>query len=106
MNQTLPRFSRWLAPAMLAALLVLTSSAQAPANTQLPAGSVVPSARHRSVARRLGSMREGMHYSGSKLVDKLSNVVYTRCLESIDSQYTSLLASDIADFEQYKLRFD
>jgi carboxyl-terminal processing protease len=106
MNQMLPRFSRWLAPAMLAALLVLTSSAQAPANTQLPAGSVVPSERHRSVARRVGSMLEGMHYSGSKLDDKLSNVVYTRFLESIDSQHTSLLASDIADFEQYKLRFD
>jgi carboxyl-terminal processing protease len=106
MNQMLPRFSRWLAPAMLAALLVLTSSAQAPANTQLPAGSVVPSERHRSVARRVGSMLEGMHYSGSKLDDKLSNIVYTRFLESIDSQHTSLLASDIADFEQYKLRFD
>jgi carboxyl-terminal processing protease len=91
---------------MLAALLVLTGSAQAPANTQLPAGSVVPSERHRSVARRVGSMLEGMHYSGSKLDDKLSNIVYTRFLESIDSQHTSLLASDIADFEQYKLRFD
>jgi carboxyl-terminal processing protease len=106
MNQMLPRFSRWLAPSMLAALLVLTGSAQAPANTQLPAGSVVPSERHRSVARRVGSMLEGMHYSGSKLDDKLSNIVYTRFLESIDSQHTSLLASDIADFEQYKLRFD
>jgi carboxyl-terminal processing protease len=106
MNQMLPRFSRWLAPSMLAALLVLTGSAQAPANTQLPAGSVVPSERHRSVARRVGSMLEGMHYSGSKLDDKLSNIVYTRFLDSIDSQHTSLLASDIADFEQYKLRFD
>jgi carboxyl-terminal processing protease len=106
MNQMLPRFSRWLAPSMLVALLVLTGSAQAPANTQLPPGSVVPSERHRSVARRVGSMLEGMHYSGSKLDDKLSNIVYTRFLESIDSQHTSLLASDIADFEQYKLRFD
>jgi carboxyl-terminal processing protease len=106
MNQTIPRVSRWLAPSMLAALLVLTGSAQAPANTQLPAGSVVPSERHRSVARRVGSMLEGMHYSGSKLDDKLSTIVYTRFLESIDSQHTSLLASDIADFEQYKLRFD
>jgi carboxyl-terminal processing protease len=106
MNQMLPRFSRWLAPSMLVALLVLTGSAQAPANTQLPAGSVVPSERHRSVARRVGSMLEGMHYSGSKLDDKLSTIVYTRFLESIDSQHTSLLASDIADFEQYKLRFD
>jgi len=106
MNSLLTRSTRWLAPSMLAALLVLTGSAQAPANTQLPAGSVVPSERHRAVARRVGSMLEGMHYSGNKLDDRLSAIVYTRYLESIDSQHTSLLASDITDFDQYKLRFD
>jgi carboxyl-terminal processing protease len=106
MNSLLTRSTRWLAPSMLAALLVLTGSAQAPANTQLPAGSVVPSERHRAVARRVGSMLEGMHYSGNKLDDRLSAIVYTRYLESIDSQHTSLLAADITDFDQYKLRFD
>ena len=106
MNSLFTRSTRWLAPSMLAALLLLTGSAQVPANTQLPAGSVVPSERHRSVARRVGSMLEGMHYSQSKLDDKLSATVYARYLESIDSQHTSLLATDVADFEQYKLRFD
>jgi carboxyl-terminal processing protease len=106
MNSSSTRYNRWLAPSMLIALLVLTGSAQAPANTQLPAGSVVPSERHRAVARRVGSMLEGMHYSGSKLDDRLSGIVYTRYLESIDGQHSSLLASDVADFEQYKLRFD
>src|SRR5689334_3693705 len=106
MNSSFFRSSRWLAPSMLAALLVLTGSAQAPANTQLPAGSVVPTERHRSVARRVGSMLEGMHYSGNKLDDRLSAIVYARYLESIDGQHTSLLQSDIADFDQYKLRFD
>jgi carboxyl-terminal processing protease len=91
---------------MLAALMVLSGSSQAPAGTQLPAGSVVPSERHRSVARKVGQMLEGMHYSQSKLDDKLSAIVYTRYLESIDSQHTSLLAADIAEFDQYKLRFD
>jgi carboxyl-terminal processing protease len=91
---------------MIAALLVLSGSAQAPANTQLPPGSVVPSERHRSVARRVGSMLEGMHYSGSKLDDRMSAVVYTRYLESIDGQHISLLASDVTEFEQYRLRFD
>jgi carboxyl-terminal processing protease len=106
MNSSSTRYYRWLAPSMLIALLVLTGSAQAPANTQLPAGSVVPSERHRSVARRVGSMLEGMHYSGSKLDDRLSAIVYDRYLESIDGQHSSLLASDVTDFEQYKLRFD
>jgi carboxyl-terminal processing protease len=106
MNSLINRSTRWLAPSMLAALLVLTSSAQVPASTQLPAGSVVPSERHRSVARKVGSMLEGMHYSGSKLDDRLSAIVYARYLESIDSQHTSLLAADVAEFDQYKLRFD
>src|SRR3982751_7034258 len=106
MNSSSTRYSRWLAPSMLIALLVLTGSAQAPANTQLPAGSVVPSERHRSVARRVGSMLEGMHYTGNKLDDRMSAIVYARFLESIDGQHTSLLASDVADFDQYKLRFD
>src|SRR5262245_2231696 len=106
MNSSLTRSSRWLAPSMVAALLVLNGSAQAPANTPPPAGSVVPSERHRSVARRVGTMLEGMHYSQSKLDDKLSAIVYARYLESIDGQHTSLLASDIAEFDQYKLRFD
>jgi carboxyl-terminal processing protease len=51
-------------------------------------------------------MLEGMHYSGAKLDDRLSAIVYSRYLESMDGQHTSLLASDIADFDQYKLRFD
>jgi len=106
MNSLITRSTRWLAPSMLAAFMVLSGSAQAPASTQLPAGSVVPSERHRSVARKVGSMLEGMHYSGSKLDDRLSAIVYTRYLESIDSQHTSLLAADVAEFEQYKLRFD
>src|SRR5690242_15099522 len=106
MNSSFTRSSRWLAPSMLAALLVLTGSAQAPANTQQPAGSVVPSERHKQVARKVGSMLEGMHYSGAKLDDRLSGIVYTRYLESIDGQHSSLLASDVAEFDQYRLRFD
>src|SRR5689334_9178346 len=103
-----PRFlaTRWVVPSLVAALLVLSGSAQVPANTQLPAGSVVPSERHRSVARRVGSMLEGMHYSGSKLDDRMSAIVYSRYLESIDSQHANLLSADITDFDQYKLRFD
>jgi carboxyl-terminal processing protease len=106
MNSSIPRSTRWLALWMLAALLVLSSSAQVPAGTALPPGSVVPSERHRSVARKVGETLEKMHYSQSKLDDKLSAIVYTRYLESIDSQRTSLLATDVAEFDQYKLRFD
>jgi len=106
MNSSIPRSTRWLALWMLAALLVLSGSAQVPAGTTLPPGSVIPSERHRSVARKVGETLEKMHYSQSKLDDKLSATVYARYLESIDSQRTSLLASDIAEFDQYKVKFD
>jgi carboxyl-terminal processing protease len=106
MNSSIPRSTRWLALWMLAALLVLSGSSQVPAGTTLPPGSVIPSERHRSVARKVGETLEKMHYSQSKLDDKLSAIVYTRYLESIDSQRTSLLATDIAEFDQYKVKFD
>src|SRR5687767_7654097 len=100
------RSTRWVAPSMVAALLVLSGSAQVPASTQLPAGSVLPTERHRSVARRVGSMLEGMHYSGSKLDDRMSGIVYSRYIESIDGQHSSLLAADVAEFDRYRLNFD
>ena len=94
MNSSLTRSSRWLAPSMLAALLVLTGSAQAPANTQLPAGSVVPSERHRSVARkRRLDAREACTTAAPSSTTGLSAIVYTRYLESIDGQHSSLLAT-------------
>jgi carboxyl-terminal processing protease len=108
MNPTFNRSSRWLAPSVVtAALLVLTGSVQAPANTQvLPPGAVVPTERQRLVARRVGGLLEGMHYSGTKLDDKLSATVFSRYIDSLDGQHSSLLSTDIAEFEQYKLRFD
>jgi carboxyl-terminal processing protease len=108
MNATLNRPSHWLVPSVLAvAVLVLTGSVQAPANTQLlPPGAIVPSEKQKSVARRVGGLLEGMHYSGTKLDDKLSSVVFARYLDALDGQHSSLLAADIAEFDQYRLRFD
>jgi carboxyl-terminal processing protease len=91
-------------PSMLAALLVLTGPRR-PREYQLPAGSVVPSERHRP-------WRAGRFHARGHALQRLearrplSAIVYTRYLESIDGQHTSLLAADVADFDQYKLRFD
>ncbi|MEZ5474902.1 MAG: carboxy terminal-processing peptidase [Steroidobacteraceae bacterium] len=98
----------FLATCALAAALVITAgSAPAPASTSLlPPGSIAPTERQRAIARRVSSMLEGMHYTGAKLDDRMSSVVFDRYLDTIDRQRSYLLASDLKDFEQYRLRFD
>jgi carboxyl-terminal processing protease len=93
--------------ALTAALVVIAGSAPAPASTSLlPPGAIAPSERQRMIARRVGQMLEGMHFSGAKLDDRMSGVVFDRLLDQVDGQRFALLASDVAEFEPYRARFD
>jgi carboxyl-terminal processing protease len=95
----------------LTALLVLTltgaGSTGAPAGTNvLPQGALAPAERQRLLARRIGSILEQAHYRRAVIDDRMSEEIYTRYLESLDSQHSYLLASDVAEFNVYKDRFD
>ncbi len=95
----------------LTALLVLTltgaGSTGAPAGTNiLPQGALAPAERQRLLARRIGSILEQAHYRRAVIDDRMSEEIYTRYLESLDSQHSYLLASDVAEFSVYKDRFD
>jgi carboxyl-terminal processing protease len=93
--------------ALATAIVVVGGSEQAPASTSLlPPGAIAPTARQRDVARRVGQMLEGMHFSGAKLDDKLSAVAYDHFLDTLDRQRSSLLASDVEEFAAQRLRFD
>jgi carboxyl-terminal processing protease len=93
--------------AAAAALVVITGSVPAPANTSLlPPGAIAPTERQRMVTRRVGQMLEGMHFSGAKLDDRLSSLAFDRFIDGLDNQRSSFLASDIAEFAAYRLRFD
>ncbi len=93
--------------ALTAALVVIAGSTPAPASTSLlPPGAIAPTERQRMIARRVGQMLEGMHFSGAKLDDRMSDVVYDRFLDQLDGQRSVLLASDVAEFDQYRARFD
>src|SRR5580700_1196052 len=106
---TLPRrrSSGWITAAALAVLaLALAGSVKAPANTvQLPAGAIAPTDSQRATARRIGRILEDQHYSHAAIDDKMSDVVYQRYLEFLDSQRSYFLASDISDFNAYRLQF-
>jgi carboxyl-terminal processing protease len=95
------------APALLILVLALASSSQVPAGTTpLPPGAIAPSEKQRMVARRVGSILEEYHYRKTPIDDKFSSQVYERYLDFLDGQRSYFLASDLADFETFRYRFD
>src|SRR6185369_13947081 len=98
----------WLAiPALLVLVLAGSGSTGAPAATSLlPAGAMAPTERQRLLARRIGTILEQAHYRRVAIDDKMSEDIYHHYIDSLDSQRSYLLASDIAEFDAYKNRFD
>jgi carboxyl-terminal processing protease len=107
MTLALRRSSGWITACLLAALaLALAGSVQAPASTSLlPPGAIAPTDAQRSTARKVGRILEEAHYSRAQLDDKMSQTVYERYLEFLDSQRSYFLQSDINDFNAYRHQF-
>ncbi|HEY4212304.1 MAG TPA: carboxy terminal-processing peptidase [Steroidobacteraceae bacterium] len=108
MSRNLRRSSGWIAASLLTIfVLSVAGSVQAPASTSiLPPGAIAPTDAHRATARKIGRILEDAHYSRMPIDDKLSEQVFQRYLDFLDSQRSYFLASDIADFQQYRLKFD
>jgi len=88
-------------------LLTVGSSSRLTANTSaLPPGALLPSARERTIARQVGSLLEDNHYSQMKIDDAMSPRVMDKFIDGLDGQRSYFLASDIAEFQPYRLRFD
>ncbi|HEY7963216.1 MAG TPA: carboxy terminal-processing peptidase [Steroidobacteraceae bacterium] len=107
MTLPLRRSSGWLTAALLAILaLALAGSVQAPASPSLlPAGAIAPTDAQRYTARKVGRILEEAHYSRASIDDKMSDTVYQRYLEFLDGQRSYFLASDIKEFDAYRLKF-
>jgi carboxyl-terminal processing protease len=65
-----------------------------------------PSERHRKVARLVGEVIERSHYRQAVLDDKMSSLVFDRYLESLDTNRSYFLASDVAELERYRFKLD
>ena len=102
------RSGSWVATCALIALLAASaSSTRAPASTSiLPPGAIAPTERQKMVARRIGTILEEAHYRRATIDDKMSAQIYERYLEFLDGQHSYFLASDLAEFEQWRYRFD
>jgi carboxyl-terminal processing protease len=103
----LRRSSGWITATALAVMvLALAGSVQVPASTVLlPPGAIAPTDSQRTTARKIGRILEDAHYSRAAIDDKMSEVVYQRYLEFLDGQRSYFLASDINDFNAYRLQF-
>jgi carboxyl-terminal processing protease len=69
-------------------------------------GTIEPTDRHRRVARLVAEVMERQHYRQATLDDRLSSQIFERYLEALDGNRNYLLASDIAEFEQYRFTLD
>src|SRR5690606_1549293 len=94
---------------LLALCLVAAGSTGAPAGqaqSLLPEGALAPAEGHRLIARRIGTLLENAHYRRAAIDDRMSPEIYQRYLDSLDGQRSYFLASDVAEFDKEKLRFD
>jgi len=107
------RTAGWLTASFLATLAVLvlaqSGSARAPsapAATILPPGAIAPTDNQKATARKVGRILEEAHYSRAPIDKKMSEQVFNRYLDFLDGQRSYFLASDIAEFQAYKFKFD
>ncbi len=108
------RTARWLTASILATLAVLVlaqssgSAARAPNAPAaiLPAGAIAPTDNQKATARKVGRILEEAHYSRAPIDKKMSEQVFNRYLDFLDGQRSYFLASDIAEFQAYKFKFD
>ena len=98
-----------LAGAALLTVLVTTfgGSARLTASTSpIPPGAIVPGDRERMIARQVGGILQDSHYSRVRIDDAMSPRVMDKYLEAMDGQRAYFLAGDIAEFDQWRMRFD
>lgn len=98
------------APLALSALglLVLAGagSSGVPAATGLlPEQAVAPTPQQRSLAPRVANILEQNHYRHIPIDERLSPQVLERYLSALDGQHSYFLASDVAGFDRWRLKF-
>ncbi len=86
--------------------LALASTAIADQTRHADAPLLQPSDRHRSIARRVYENLDRSHYAQSPLDDAMSARMFDLYLEAMDPSRLYFMASDIADFQRLRLRFD
>ncbi|QQL49340.1 carboxy terminal-processing peptidase [Mucilaginibacter ginkgonis] len=69
-------------------------------------GDLQPDAQQSVVLKEVASLISRYNYKKVPLDDSLSKIIYNRYLKSLDENHNYLLASDVKQFETYKLKLD
>jgi carboxyl-terminal processing protease len=110
MLHTPPRARKLFIPLAVSGLCLLVlvgaGSSGAPAATGLlPEQAVAPTSQERSLAPRVAGILEQNHYRHIPIDERLSPQVLDRFLTALDSQHSYFLASDVAGFDRWRLKF-
>ena len=88
-------------------ILCMLSALTASADTRVTSlESLKPTTEHQQATEIIAHLMQQYHYSQVSVDDKLSDQIFDRYLESLDPQKAFFLASDIEEFEKYRLKFD
>jgi len=113
--QTIRRYKRLLSTRALrpfSTALIFTLSvllgctATADTTRDITLDSLSPSPEHKAATEVIVHLMQRYHYSTVSVDDELSDQIFDRFLESLDPQKSFLLASDVEEFNQYRLKFD
>ncbi len=82
------------------------ASAIADDSREVTLDSLAPTPEHRDATAGIVQLMQRYHYKRVAISDELSEQIFDRYLESLDPQKNFFLASDIAEFDQYRRKFD
>ncbi|POY38935.1 tail-specific protease [Solitalea longa] len=89
---------------------IVSSCSATPSRLTTDVGSgkfnLQPEPKHFMVAKVITGAIEEYHYKKVKLNDSLSSQIFNRYLKDLDGSRSTLLASDVKDFEQYRYVID
>ena len=92
---------------ILVAVVAVWSMSAPAATTAINAQEdLAPVARHEKIGQLVTEFIQKSHYRHASVDDELSSKVLDRYIESLDNNRMYLLASDVAEFEQYRYRLD
>ena len=103
MSKSETRHHHWLAGILFG---MLAAGAVANEHSVAVDKPLEPDSRHENIGELIAQFVQKSHYLHISVNDDLSSRVLDRYIDSLDSNRMYLLASDIADFDQYRYRLD
>ena len=92
---------------LFVAVTIACTAAPRVENIDVPgSNNLKPEPRQSEVTKQIAELVTNLSYKRVKLNDSLGSVIFDNYLKSLDGNKSYFLASDVNDFEKYRLTFD